>query len=188
LGLRLVVGLGNYLGSYDHTPHNIGFDAVDLAADKLGLDWREEKDYLLARAADESVTLLKPKTYMNTSGPAVKKAAGRCRANPTDLLVVYDDFALPWGRLRLRPSGSAGGHNGVASVIDALGTQDFPRLRVGVGPVPEGMDPKDYVLKKISKARLQELAAQAADAIATALDQGFDTAMNRFNAAPKENP
>src|SRR5262249_23432745 len=128
---------------------------------------------------------IKPRAFMNNSGPAVKRAMEKWCANvgAPGVLVVSDDFALPWGRLRLRRSGSAGGHNGLKSVIESLGSQDFPRLRVGVGPVPEHMDAKEYVLKHKPLPLMTALAESAASALDFVLSHGLESAMNRFNAA-----
>jgi peptidyl-tRNA hydrolase, PTH1 family len=186
LPIKLVVGLGNDDRKYSLTPHNVGFQAVDLLAGRLGWDAGEKKEYAVYRG--ESVWLVKPHSLMNVSGPKVAAAARDAGAGPEELLVVCDDFAIPWGRLRFRRKGSSGGHNGLESVIQALGTQEFPRLRVGVGPVPEGADPADYVLRPLSKARMEELAAKAADGLRAALEQGLDPAMNKFNAAEEGAP
>lgn len=182
MSLRLVVGLGNDEKKYDLTPHNIGFQALDALAARHRLEWKEEKGQVRG-AKWGDVRLAKPLTFMNVSGPAVQWAAGWWRVTPLETLLVCDDFALPWGRLRFRRQGSDGGHNGLDSVITALGTQEIPRLRVGVGPVPEGMDPKDYVLKRMSADAVHELARRASEAVEAALTEGLDVAMNRFNGA-----
>lgn len=184
--IKLVAALGNPGAAYALTPHNIGFHVVDLCAERENLSWKETPDFQSAALPLDAAFFIKPKTFMNVSGPVVKKALSRAGAKLEELLVVCDDFALPWGRLRLRRSGSAGGHNGLKSLIEALGSTDFARLRVGVGPVPEAADPKDYVLKKQSRARIEDLAARAAEAVAACLTEGLEPAMNRFNAAPPE--
>jgi PTH1 family peptidyl-tRNA hydrolase len=187
MGVTLVVGLGNDEARYAESPHNVGFLVVDLLAARWKWERREKKEYAVYRAPSgaEPGALVKCHTYMNESGPKVRAAVQDLRAELASSLIVCDDFALPWGKLRFRLKGSAGGHNGLTSVIDALGTQDFPRLRVGVGPVPEGADPKDYVLRRQPAARMKELAALAADAVEAAMTEGLAPAMNRFNGSGK---
>lgn len=181
--LRLVVGLGNDEKKYDHTPHNIGFLTLDVLARRLKLAWKDEKDKVRA-AAKGDVRFIKPRSLMNVSGDSVVWASAWWHIPPSETLVVCDDFALPWGRVRIRRKGSSGGHNGLDSVLHSFGTEDIARLRVGVGPVPEKMDPKDYVLRSQPSERMSELADHAADALAAILSDGFDAAMNRFNGLP----
>jgi PTH1 family peptidyl-tRNA hydrolase len=183
MSLRLVVGLGNDEKKYALTPHNIGFQALDVLARRWKSAWEDEKGRVWA-ARHGDLRLIKPCSLMNVSGEKVRWASAWWHVPPTELLVVCDDFALPWGKLRFRRHGSSGGHNGLESLLVAFGTQDIPRLRVGVGPVPEGMDPKDYVLKKHSAEIVQELAERTADAVQAAFQDGLDTAMNRFNGQP----
>lgn len=178
---RLIIGLGNYSSGYEYTPHNIGFHAVDRLAEKLNGSWREQEEYLSAPLEDRLV-LLKPNSYMNVSGAAVHRAGRKWNAAPSAMLLICDDFALPWGRLRFRRSGSAGGHNGLKSVIESLGSLEFPRLRIGVGPVPPGTDPKDFVLKRQPKDLILALAEKASEALIVAAREGVEAAMNRFNA------
>ncbi|MGQ0645322.1 MAG: aminoacyl-tRNA hydrolase [Elusimicrobiota bacterium] len=182
--IRVAAGLGNPGAAYRNTPHNIGFHALDAWAAASRWEWRERDDWLWTDAGGP--VLVKPQTYMNVSGPAVREALRKRNASPEELLVVCDDFALPWGRLRIRRSGSSGGHNGLQSVTDALGSTDFPRLRVGVGPVPPGMDPKDFVLKKKAPKEMVALAEAAAEALKAVFEQGLEKAMNKFNAKPAE--
>ncbi|MBI4395642.1 MAG: aminoacyl-tRNA hydrolase [Elusimicrobia bacterium] len=197
--VRMVVGLGNPPGGYRHTPHNIGLEVVDVLAERNGLAWRDEKgraytasfaeprgrkkDMGPAASREPGLLLIKPQSYMNTSGPVVQWASGRWDVPPEEMLLVCDDFSLPWGRLRIRRSGSSGGHNGLKSVIESLGSQDFPRLKIGIGPVPAGVDPKDYVLQKQPSSRIRELAEKAADALDILLSEGLEQAMNRVNAS-----
>jgi PTH1 family peptidyl-tRNA hydrolase len=178
--IRLIAGLGNDDRSYHLTFHNAGFWAVDVLAERRGWDWREKK--LFFSAGDGPLSLAKARSYMNSCGPNLKEALLKAGGNPAEMLVVSDDFMLPEGRLRLRRGGSSGGHNGFKSLIDALGTDDFPRLRIGVGPVPPGVDPADYVLKKVPASRMNALAIKAADAVEACLTDGIEKAMNRFNA------
>lgn len=181
--IKLVVGLGNDDRKYLLTPHNIGFRVVDVLAERLEYRAAEKREYAAYRPEQDGALLAKPHSLMNVSGPKVQAAARDANAKPEEVLVVCDDFAIPWGRLRFRHKGSSGGHNGLESVIESLGTQDFPRLRIGVGPVPENVDPKDFVLRPQSKARMEELAAKAADGLRAALEEGLEPAMNKFNAA-----
>jgi peptidyl-tRNA hydrolase, PTH1 family len=178
--LRLVVGLGNFHASYEHTPHNVGFGALDVVVRRSKAAWRRAADCLVADIA--GAVLAKPESYMNTCGPLVKRAQEKWSPSLERLLIVVDDFALPWGQLRFRLKGSSGGHNGLASVIESLGSENFPRLRVGIGPVPPGLDAKDYVLQRQPPNRLAELAEKAADALELALSEGLEKAMNRHNA------
>lgn len=179
----LVVGLGNDEKKYDHTPHNIGFQALDVFARRLKLAWKDEKNRVYA-AHKGDVRLIKPKSLMNISGPHVAWAAGWWHVPVTAVLVVCDDFSLPWGKIRIRRKGSSGGHNGLDSVIQSFGTEEIARLRVGVGPVPAGMDPKEFVLKKVDAESLGELADLAANAVNAVLMEGVDAAMNHFNGLP----
>lgn len=146
-GIKLLVGLGNPGERYRLTRHNAGFEVADSVAAVLDADFREHSKYLLARAGDVSVA--KPTTYMNLSGEAVASLAAKRGFRPEEILVVCDDFALPLGKIRLRRGGSAGGHNGLKSVIGAVG-DGFVRLRVGVGPLPDGRDASDFVLERLA--------------------------------------
>jgi PTH1 family peptidyl-tRNA hydrolase len=179
----LVVGLGNDEKKYDYTPHNIGFQALDVLARRFKLTWKDEKNKVHA-ATKGDVRFIKPKSLMNISGTNVYWAAGWWRVPASALLVVCDDFSLPWGKIRIRRKGSSGGHNGLDSVIQSFNTEDIARLRIGVGPVPAGMDPKDFVLKKVDAETLGELAALGADALNAVLVEGVDAAMNHFNGLP----
>ena len=200
--MRLVVGLGNPGPEYVGTRHNIGFDVLDQVAVRLGWIAKPEDfnrlakskfgaltfDGVVNRATGESekVVLLKPLTYMNLSGQSVQAAASFFQIDPTDLLVVLDDVALPCGRLRLRPSGSSGGHNGLKDIERALGTEAYPRLRIGIDPPPARVPQRDYVLGRFSpdqRIALEPAIARACGAIVTWIDQGIVAAMNQFNAA-----
>ncbi len=188
--VKLVVGLGNPGKQYRATPHNIGFEALDLFANRAGKKFRRafglrawgvtwQKDPITVR-------LLKPATFMNRSGASVERAVKRWNLSPEEILLVYDDLELPLGRLRIRKKGSAGGHNGVTSVIRALGgVSAFPRLRIGVGPRPPGEDLVRYVLTpwpEESGAAVREVQNRAADAIGQILLGELDAAMNTFNS------
>jgi PTH1 family peptidyl-tRNA hydrolase len=179
---HLVAGLGNDEHRYRGTPHNIGFAAMDALAERWGVDWGSEKG-ICWMAVRGDTRLMKPRGYMNLSGNAVRWAVDYWKIPAASVIVVCDDFALPWGRLRLRRQGSAGGHNGLKSVIGCLGTDVFPRLRVGVGPVPPGWDSKDFVLHPAPADRFHELAELASLAVEACLTEGLEAAMNRFNSA-----
>ena len=156
--ISLIVGLGNPGSEYEHTRHNIGFMAVDRLAASWGISLSREKRFygifgesrLSSRlAVSGKIRLLKPTTYMNISGQSVRSCTDWFKGNPENILVVYDDMDLPLGKLRLRPSGSAGGHNGIKSIISHLGTQNFPRLRLGIG---RGTKPFTDDMTTVSKA------------------------------------
>ena len=149
----IIAGLGNPTREYEGTRHNAGFMVMDALADKLGTDISEKKHKALCGRGvigGEKVILLKPQTYMNSSGESIRAAADYYKVDPEDILVVYDDISLAPGQLRIRAKGSAGGHNGIKSIIAHLGTQEFPRVKVGVGEKPPRMDLADYVLGHFS--------------------------------------
>lgn len=184
---RIIVGLGNPGPEYEGTRHNVGFAVVDALARRLRTaGWRRGFASLWAEGSwrGQPVALLKPQTYMNASGEAVQQACRAWRVPPAEVLVVYDDLDLPPGHLRLRPRGSAGGHRGVASIIAALGGEDFPRLRIGIGRPPAGVDAAEYVLAPFDPAEqpLMEAAVQrAAEAVLAVLATGLQLAMSRYN-------
>jgi PTH1 family peptidyl-tRNA hydrolase len=185
--MRLIVGLGNPGIEYAWTPHNLGFLVVDKLAEQAGIRvTRPEAKSLLGRGqiAGYEVVLAKPQTMMNLSGLAVRELIGRAECEPSDLIVVCDDVALPWGMLRVRERGSAGGHNGLKSVIGALGTMEFPRVRLGVQPDELRGDLKEYVLRQIRRDQediVAEEVEQGAEAVKLILAEGTSQAMNRFN-------
>ncbi len=187
MGLRLVVGLGNPGERYARTRHNVGFRLVEhLAGD--GGAWRDFQGLGRVARAD-SLLLAEPLTYMNESGRFVQALAHFHKVAPHEVFVCFDDVALPLGRLRVRSSGSSGGQKGMLSIIQTLGTEEIPRLRVGVGPQPAGWDSADFVLSRFSAAEeklLGEVLERSAEAVRLALDQGVAAAMNRFNPAPVE--
>jgi len=190
--LRLVVGLGNPGPEYEHTRHNVGFRVVERFAARHRVALVPEKRlhgrFGTGRVAGAALGILEPLTWMNRSGGAVAAAIDAHPLDPaSDLLVVYDDLDLPFGRLRLRPSGGAGGHNGLADIQERLGRSDFARLRVGIGRPPVATDVIDYVLAPFDAgeiASLDGLLDSACDAIEAALREGVARAMNRINAAP----
>jgi PTH1 family peptidyl-tRNA hydrolase len=185
--MRLIVGLGNPGPEYAWTPHNLGFLVVDRIAERAGIrvERPEARSYVgRGRVAGEEVFLAKPQTYMNLSGVAVRDLLERCEATPADLIVIYDDVALPWGMIRIRARGSAGGHNGLKSIIGALGTMEFPRVRLGVQPDHPVGDLAAYVLHPMRGQQLElaaEMVEAGADAIELILKEGVPRAMSRYN-------
>jgi len=189
--MKLIVGLGNPGPRYRGTVHNVGFDVVDEVAGRRGVSFEAAPaDALMARLrdVDGGALLVKPLTFMNVSGEAVGALQRYFRVPVEDLLVVVDDVALPAGRLRVRRSGSAGGHNGLKSIISGLGTDGFARLRVGVGRGDPRRDLSDHVLSRVTgelRETLVEATAKAADAAELFLAASIEELMKRFNAAPK---
>jgi len=193
--MKLVVGLGNPGSEYRDTRHNVGF----LVADELARRWRvpdawREKFaalHIKTMVGDEAVVVAKPLTFMNLSGQAVAGLAGFYKIDPVDVLVVTDDVALPLGRLRARPEGGAGGHNGLKSIIQHLGTQAFPRVRVGVGRGDDRRDLADHVLGRFEPDERDTVSAavlRAADASERFLSEGIERVMSAFNAATQTDP
>ena len=188
--IKIVVGLGNPGSAYARHRHNVGFQCVDLLAAAHGLRFDKAKNKALLSVGQndgQRVILLKPMTFMNAVGPAVVATAHFYKVMPTDMLVIFDDLDLPQGRLRLRPEGGSGGHNGMKSIIQQLGTPAFPRLRIGIGRPPGRMDPADYVLQEFSAAEeeMMEPARQrASEATLYWLRTGIADAMNAFNVSP----
>jgi PTH1 family peptidyl-tRNA hydrolase len=187
----LVVGLGNPGTRYRETPHNAGFWVCDRLADRHAFpaeSTRYQGLFRRGRIAGRDVAVLKPQTYMNLSGQSVAEALRYLPVEPGELFVVLDDMDLPAGRLRIRPSGGHGGHNGLRSIIECLGTQAFPRVRIGVGRPAARRTPTDHLLSRVpeaDRARFAELAARAADALELMLGQeGVAAAMNRYNGLP----
>ncbi len=184
----LIVGLGNPGEKYERTRHNVGFLVVDALAERLGVPVQKLKHRALTntvRLAGQKALLMKPVTFMNLSGEAVGDAARFYKLPPERVLVISDDTALPLGKLRLRKGGSAGGHNGLKSIIQHLGTDQFPRLRLGVGEKPRpDYDMADWVLGRLQGEDWKAMEAavdRAADAVEHVLAHGVDAAMNRFN-------
>ena len=185
--MKIIVGLGNPGAQYEKTRHNIGWMVLDRLADRAGWSGkgrnRDAAAVVQGRYRGLDLILVKPLTFMNESGLAVRKSLARERAPLSEMLVVTDDFALPFGKLRFREGGSAGGHNGLRSIIAELGNEQFSRLRVGIGE--PGSDAIDHVLSqfaKSEKARLSELLDAAADAVEAWARDGTNKAANHFNA------
>ena len=181
--IRLVAGLGNPGADYAHTRHNIGFMVVDLLAYEAGLKWEKSSraDAVTAKLGD--ALLVKPASYMNRSGYPLQSIAQFLKITPQEILIVLDDFSLPLGRLRIRQSGGPGGHNGLQSIIIQFGTEEVPRVRIGIGPAPaEGSS--DFVLSNFfeeEKELLRSTIIRAGDAVKCAVDKGVVSAMNTFN-------
>ena len=185
--LKIVVGLGNPGRRYGRTRHNVGFWCVERLAKDGSISFSQRRRHATFGEGELEgvpVALAKPRTFINNSGEAVRYLLARYSASPADLLVVYDDMNLPLGGLRLRPRGSAGGHKGIRSIIEETGTQEFARLRVGIGRPPVGMDEVEYVLSAMARTERKEageVLARAVQAVRCVLAEGIIAAMNRFN-------
>lgn len=186
--MKLIVGLGNPGIEYQFTPHNLGFLAIDRIANDSGVELRNRQCHALTARAlvgSETVLLAKPETFMNLSGTAVRELVAKHEVRPDqDLIVIYDELDLPLGTIRIRSRGSSAGHNGMKSIIGELGSQEFPRIRLGIAPVTK-------ILKPFRKAQLEQVDAVldvAAEAVKVILSEGLAAAMNRFNrkAEPDE--
>ncbi|MBI4422219.1 MAG: aminoacyl-tRNA hydrolase [Elusimicrobia bacterium] len=190
--IRLVLGLGNPGERYAGTRHNVGFMLVARAADASGAalkGFERLGEYVRAPAGGgDELYWARPLTYMNESGRMARRFSEYFGIAPAEMLVCYDEFQLPLGRLRLRPRGSAGGHNGMQSVVDHLGTTDVPRLRIGIGPLPPGRDPADFVLSRFAsqdRPALERALEAALDAVVQSRARGIEAAMSAFNAEPE---
>ncbi len=191
----LIAGLGNPDKKYDETRHNAGFKAIDKLASRLGVSISEKKFKSLSGSlisGGKKLILIKPQTYMNLSGEAVSMAANYFNIEPDHIIIISDDINFPCGRLRIRAKGSAGGHNGLKSIIALLGSSDFPRVRIGVGDKKENMDLAAHVLGRFEKddADIMDKAYEkAAEAVLCIIENGTTEAMNRYNGMdlrPKE--
>ena len=191
--MKLIVGLGNPGIEYQFTPHNLGFLAVDRIAEQCGVVVNNRHcraQTARARIGNEDVVLAKPETYMNLSGMSVRELVAKHEMQPeSDLLLLYDELDLPFGTLRVRPRGRSAGHNGVESVIAALGTQEITRIRMGVAPDYPVGDGAKYVLSQFRKAQylvVDQVLDTAAEAVKFILTEGVQAAMNRFNRKAEE--
>lgn len=186
--MYIIIGLGNPSKQYEKTRHNVGFEVIDVLADKLNIDVGDKKHKALCGKGvydGKRIVLLKPQTFMNLSGESVRAAVDFYKVLPEDVIIIYDDVSLDPGQLRIRLKGSAGGHNGIKSIISHLGTQEFPRVKVGVGEKPKEMDLADYVLGHFTGGEREIMDAafrDAADAVCAMISEGADTAMNHYNA------
>jgi len=185
----LIVGLGNPGKKYYRTRHNVGFMVVDELADKYNLIFTKMDDYCITKGKihDQDIAIIKPLTYMNLSGKAVKKIVDQTILNnlPNSLIVIHDDLDLPVGKMKIKKNGSSGGHKGVQSIIDFLETKNFIRIKIGIGKDPL-QEVSDYVLSPFSKeqkAIIKEKISQAVDSIVTIINDGVDKAMNIYNRA-----
>ena len=192
--MKLIVGLGNPGIEYEFTPHNLGFLTIDRIANGLGIEVRNRQcRALTARAtiAGEPVLLAKPETYMNLSGLSVRELVAEHQADVSrDLIVIYDELDLPLGAIRIRQRGSSAGHNGMESILGALNTDEFLRIRLGIAPDRKVSDGAKYVLTPFRKAQdtvVDEMLDTAAQAVELILKEGAAAAMNRFNRKPEES-
>src|ERR1700733_13807079 len=185
--MRLVVGLGNPGQEYEWTPHNLGFLAVDEIAGRAGIRiTRPEAKALVGRGqlAGQELILAKPQTYMNLSGVSVRMLLEKYELDPAQMIVLVDDVDLPWGSLRIRERGSAGTHNGLKSIVGSIGTQEFLRIRLGVGPDKVWGELRDYVLSRMGRAEREttaQMVADANEAVELIYTGGVGKAMSRFN-------
>ena len=186
--MKLIVGLGNPGIEYQFTPHNLGFLVIDRIANDCGVEVRNRQCHALTARAEisgEAVLLAKPETFMNLSGMSVRELVAKHEVRPeTDLIVIYDELDLPQGTIRIRQRGSSAGHNGMKSVIGALGTQEFLRIRLGIAPNRKVADGVKFVLTPFRKSQLKaldEVLDNAAEAVNVILKEGPAAAMNRFN-------
>ncbi|MCK5528705.1 MAG: aminoacyl-tRNA hydrolase [Kiritimatiellae bacterium] len=192
--MKIIVGLGNPGKRYEKTPHNIGFDVVDYLADSVAEKWKKSLRFrartIKTVLAGEEVVLVKPETFMNNSGMAVSAILRFYKAVPADLIIILDDVALDFGRLRIRDKGRSGGHNGLASVIDHVTNDLFVRVRVGVGQQREGENLVKHVLSPFSKKDKEEIlniVTRAGEAVCGIVEFGVIEAMNRYNGLLPEN-
>lgn len=191
----VIAGLGNPTKEYNNTRHNAGFKSIDALADKYGISVAEKKHKALigkGTIEGQKVLLVKPQTYMNASGESLREVMDYYKIDPEeDLVVIFDDVSLQPGQLRIRAKGSAGGHNGIKSIIAHLGTQNFARVKVGVGEKPPRMDLADYVLGRFTAEEqkiMNEAFKDAADAAILMLQGKTEQAMNLYNTKKKELP
>ena len=188
--MKLIIGLGNPGTKYQNTRHNAGFKAIDFLAkyfgfDKFKLSTKHKAELSEGQIADERVILVKPQTYMNLSGNTAQSLSRFYKIPIDDIMAIYDDADIPFGTLRIRPSGSAGGHNGVRSLIENLGTDEFVRIRLGIAPMHTFRgELEDYVLGKLNakeQAALKPVIENIPNAIETLLKEGIEVGMNKYN-------
>ena len=190
LPIRIIVGLGNPGRDYAETRHNVGFMVLDRLARRFGAEWKPDKARKGELAAGPGVLLIKPQTFMNCSGECVGPIMRYYKFEPEQVLVIYDDISFPVGTMKLRSSGSAGGHNGMKSLIAHLGGEKFPRIRVGIG-APGQKEMVGHVLGKFApdeRPLLEECLAKAEEATAMMMREGFQAAANKFNVKKEKKP
>ena len=190
LPLRIIVGLGNPGRDYAETRHNVGFMVLDRLARRFGAEWKPDKARKGELAAGPGVLLIKPQTFMNCSGECVGPIMRYYKFEPEQVLVIYDDISFPVGTMKLRSSGSAGGHNGMKSLIAHLGGEKFPRIRVGIG-APGQKEMVGHVLGKFApdeRPLLEECLAKAEEAAVLMMREGFQAAANKFNVKKEKKP
>lgn len=181
--MKLIAGLGNPDTKYQNTRHNLGFLVVDYFAYDEGLSWQKSLDWICHFAKSKEFVVIKPTTFMNKSGEAVREVASFFKIEPEAILIVHDDLDLPFGKLRLSFDGMSAGHKGVESTVESLGSDDFARLRVGIDH-PEVIDPEKYVLEEFNdeeKKRLPKVLSNSCEAIRSFIKDGIQATMNRFN-------
>jgi len=187
--MKLLIGLGNPGRKYASTRHNAGFDTVDIVAGGLGVEIGKKKFeslFVISKIGGHEVCIVKPQTFMNLSGAAVRDFLSYFKIDAEDMLVVQDDIDMPLGRLKFVTGSGAGGHNGITSIIDELGTKDFRRLKIGVGRPQEGKEPSEYVLERFASSekgfsrKTKELAAEA---VRTFFTEGPEAAMQKYNGS-----
>lgn len=190
--MKLVIGLGNPGRQYEYTRHNVGFWAAERLARKLGTGFQQKKQFKAeiseGRLGSEQIIIIRPQTYMNLSGLAVASITGFYKLDTADMIVVHDDLDLPVGRIRLRKGGSAGGHNGIKSIIERIGSDEFIRVKIGIGRPPMNIPVVDYVLQRSQpedEKVLSEQCDKAVDAICTIIIDGLNAGMNKFNGLSK---
>jgi peptidyl-tRNA hydrolase, PTH1 family len=185
--LYLIIGLGNPGSKYENTRHNVGFDTIDYISGQFGIKVSKSKHKALIGDGNihgEKVILVKPQTYMNLSGESVRELVEWYKVPMNNIILIYDDIDLAMGSIRVRPKGSSGTHNGMKSVIYQVQSDDFPRVRIGIGRPPEGWDLADYVLSKFNsedRKIINESVKGAAEAVAAIIKTGVETAMNKYN-------
>lgn len=191
--VSLVLGLGNFGERYKGTRHNVGFEVVERVRLAFKIEYQaatEKYDWAVKEHGGRRVILAWPKTFMNRCGIAAQALLQDNNLQPSQMLVVVDDFNLPLGNIRIRQTGSDGGHKGLASLIEALQTEDFPRLRLGIGPAPDNIDKVDFVLSQFEREeveRLKKMIDTAAEAVLFTIDCCLEEAMSKYNASPAQS-
>ena len=190
--MYIIPGLGNPTSKYEHTRHNVGFEVIDRLAEEyhISVDTKKHRA-LLGKGVIEGqrVILMKPQTFMNLSGESIREVLEYYKTEPDQLIVIYDDISLPPGQIRIRAKGSAGGHNGVKNIILQLATQEFPRVKVGIGEKPPRMDLADYVLSRFDREdreAVDRAEQEAVQAVVKMLEGNLEAAMNAFNGKKGE--